>query len=403
MATTNLAMTLPTVGGSTNAWGGTLNTNLDIIDAVFATAGTGTSVGLNIGSGKTLSVAGALSVTGTVTLPTTTNITNTTFNISSITGNGNTATVTFNSSDIIVAGTQITIAGVTGGSPPNGFNGTFTSTTSSPGVVSYTLTGVTGTVTSTGTIYYPLTIVTTSGTQTITGKTFQDIALAGNVTGTYSLLGTPTLASNLTSLGDITFTKNTPVITLDNSGSTFGYRFQAAVTSTDGGFFLQQRSGVSWDTALTVASNRAIIVGGATGGSVGGVGTVNATGYYVNGSLQPINRGYASTGTINMTVNQTITLSHGMAVLPEIVTFTLTCTDAGGDAGYAPNDQIMIPLNNGQTYSSNSYGYSTQISSTQIIIRVVNGAGPLVIVNKSTKALAGLNESKWSLLVRAYA
>jgi hypothetical protein len=85
------------------------------------------------------------------------------------------------------------------------------------------------------------------------------------------------------------------------------------------------------------------------------------------------------------------------------VTFTLTCTDAGGDAGYAQNDQIMIPLNNGQTFSSNNYGYSTQISSTQIIIRVVNGAGPLVIVNKSTKALAGLNENKWSLLVRAYA
>lgn len=397
MATTNLQMTLPTVGGSTNAWGGTLNDNLDIIDAVFATAGTGTSVGLNIGSGKTLAVAGALNVTGTVTLPATANITNSqTYTISTVVGSASSgvATVTFSPAASIIVGTVITISGTTN------FNGNQTVTSSSAGSASFA-TGTTATDVG-GSLYFPLTIVTASGAQTLTNKTLQDVALAGNVTGTYSLLGTPTLGSALTSLGNITFTKATPIITFDNTGSTFGYRFQAAVDTTDGGFFLQQRSGVSWNTALTVASDRGLLIGGASGGSQG-VGTINATAYYVNGSLQPINRGYASTGTINMTVNQTITLSHGMAVLPEIVTFTLTCTDAGGDAGYAQNDQIMIPLNNGQTYSSNSYGYSTQISSTQIIIRVVNGAGPLVIVNKSTKALAGLNESKWSLLVRAYA
>ena len=183
MATTNLAMTLPTVGGSTNAWGGILNTDLDIIDAVFNTAGNGTSVGLNIGSGKTLTIAGTLTATGTVTLPATTSITNTTFTILSITGSGTTATVTYNGSDIIVAGTQITISGVTGGSPAGGFNGTFTSTTSSPGVVSYARAGVTGTTTG-GSLYYPLKIATTSQSQTLTGKTFQDPVLNGSVTGT---------------------------------------------------------------------------------------------------------------------------------------------------------------------------------------------------------------------------
>lgn len=400
MATTNLAMTLPTVGGSTNAWGGILNTDLDIIDAVFNTAGNGTSVGLNIGSGKTLTIAGTLTATGTVTLPATTSITNTTFTILSITGSGTTATVTFNGTDIIVAGTQITISGVSGGSPPGGFNGTFTSTTSSPGVVSYALAGVTGTTTG-GSLYYPLTIATTSQSQILTGKTFQDPVLSGSVTGTYSLLGTPTLGSNLTSLGNVTLTKATPTITLNNTALTYGYRFQAAIDTADGGFFLQQFSGSAWNNALTVASDRGLLIGGASGGSKG-VGTVNATAYYVNGSLQPINAGYASAGTDNMTANSTITLTHGLGSVPEIVTFTLTCTDAGGDAGYSQNDKIMIPLNNGQTYSSASYGYSTQVSSTQIIIRVVNGAGPLVIVNKSTKALAGLNESKWTLLVRAY-
>ena len=67
MATTNLALTLPTPDVSTG-WGGTLNTDFQLIDDVFSAVGTGTSVGLNVGSGKTINVGGTMVAGGTVIL-----------------------------------------------------------------------------------------------------------------------------------------------------------------------------------------------------------------------------------------------------------------------------------------------------------------------------------------------
>jgi len=69
MATTtaNLGLTLPTPNVD-SGWGSTLNTDFTLLDDLFAANGSGTSVGLQVGTGKTLNAGGTIIAGGTVIL-----------------------------------------------------------------------------------------------------------------------------------------------------------------------------------------------------------------------------------------------------------------------------------------------------------------------------------------------
>ena len=379
--TTNLGLTKPEVGASANSWGGKVNTDLDQVDAIFTAAGTGTSVGLNVGSGKTLAVTGTLTSTGT------TNLTSPAVTTSLTTPSTTFALVNATATTVNLAGaaTAVNIGAATG-------TATVANTTlAAKAITASTTLAVTGTSTLTGAVTAtagvtgPLTssnVAITGGS--ITGIT--DLAVADGGTGASTaqaalnnLLPSQTSAANkyLQSDGTNASWDAVTVSTSDITGTLAVTNGGTGETSyTDGQLLIGNSTGNTLTKASLTAGSGVTITPGAgsiqiafTGPGAGSVTSVAATVpsiFSISGS--PI----TSSGTLAMTYSGTAlpVANGGTALTAGTSGGVLAYTAAGtlASSGVLAQYGVVIGGGAGAVPTSTAVGTATHVLTS-------NGSG----------------------------
>lgn len=163
--------------------------------------------------------------------------------------------------------------------------------------------------------------------------------------------------------------------------------FNAAVTL---GALLSANLGVT-------VTGAGVVAGAPTGGDKG-VGTVNATAYYLNGTAlatPAITKSFTSSDTA-MSASATTAFAHGLGVLPTIVTILAVCQSADGN--YSIGDIVRL---NDVPGDVSSYGTQVLVDTTNITL--ITGATVMIMLNKTTRAQFLIDPTKWKWRVIAYA
>jgi len=116
----------------------------------------------------------------------------------------------------------------------------------------------------------------------------------------------------------------------------------------------------------------------------------------VAGRATDLEFGYISTNQ-SFSNGGSLTLSHGLSGKPLRVTWVLVCLTA--EAGYPVGAEVYIGESQASANSTNSYGITAEITSTQILANI--GTQGLVVINKSSKQASVITPASWALKVKA--
>lgn len=113
-------------------------------------------------------------------------------------------------------------------------------------------------------------------------------------------------------------------------------------------------------------------------------------------SFFPFSQAFTSTNQTVTTAGQLV-LAHGFGVVPELVQMRLECLTA--EDGYSIGDFVIVD----SMHNTASQGASIVIDATNVTIRMGSSAAAFTIANKTTGTFVGITNTRWELIVKAWA